>query len=143
MLIVVSVLIGLGSLAFILFLMLAWSNSWPETTGKLLNSATKMVRINGRDHYRLDVSYVFEVEGNRYESQTIKFLGGGLHKNEGEALKLLRSFDKDSLIVRYCPGRPAWSYLRSNKTLMVAMLICSAIAFLGAFLIYVLFVGVI
>lgn len=143
MLVMMSVLIGLGCLAFILFLMLIWSNSWSAVTGKLLNSATRMVRINGRDHYRLDVSYVFEVEGNQYESQTIKFLGGGLHKNEDEALKLLRSFDKGSLIVRYCPGRPAWSYLRSNKTLMIAMLICSAIAFFGAFLIYVLFVGAI
>ena len=73
MLIIVGVLIGLGSLAFILFLMLIWSNSWPVTTGKLLNSATRVVRINGRDHDQLNVSYTFEVEGGRYESQAIKF----------------------------------------------------------------------
>lgn len=136
-----GVLIGLGCLAFILFLMLIWSSSWPGTTGKLLNSATRMVRINGRDHYQLNVSYTFEAEGKRYESQTIKFLGGGLHKSETDALTLLKGFDKDSLIVRYCSGHPAWSYLRSNKALMIAMLICSAIAFFGAFLLYVLFVG--
>lgn len=141
MLVMMSVLIGLGCLAFILFLMLIWSNSWPITAGKLLNSATRMVRINGRDHYQLNVSYVFEAEGSRYESQAIKFLGGGLHKSEADAIELLRGLDKDSLTVRYCPARPTWSYLRPNKTLMIGMLVCSTLAFSGAFLLKILFVG--
>lgn len=139
MLIIVGVLIGLGILAFILFLMLIWSNSWPVTTGKLLDSATRMIRVNGREHYQLNVSYAFGAEGGQYESRTIKFLGGGLHKTEADALKLLEDIDKTPFVVRYCAGRPTWSYLRPNKRLMIAMPLCSLIAFSGAFLIYVLF----
>jgi hypothetical protein len=142
MLTTVGVLIGLGVLAFVLFLMLIWSKSWPVATGKLLSSATKMVRVNGRDHYQLNVSYAFEAEGERYEARSIKFLGGGLQKSEAAALKLFEDIDQTPFIVHYCPGRPAWSYLRPNKVLMIAMLLCSVVAFSGAFLIYVMFNGI-
>lgn len=142
MLIAVSVLIGLGCLSFVLFLTIIWSKYWPTATGKLLNAATRLVSINGRDHYQLIVSYSFEVEGERYESRSIQFLGGGLQKNEAAALKLLAGINKSPLLVRYCPRHPKWSYLLQNKILMVTMLLCSAIALSSALLLYLLFVGV-
>lgn len=142
MLTIVSMLIGLGCLAFILFLILIWSKSWPIASGKLLNSATRMLSVNGRDHYQLNVSYAFEAEGERHEARSIKFLGGGLHKNEAAALKLLEDIDQNPLIVHYCPGRPTWSYLVPNKVLMISMLLCSVVAFSGALLIYVMFIGI-
>lgn len=106
MLTTVGVLIGLGALAFVLFLMLIWSKSWPVATGKLLSSATKMVRVNGRAHYQLNVSYAFEAEGERHEARSIKFLGGGLQKSEAAALKLLEDIDQTPFIVHYVRGAP-------------------------------------
>jgi|SRR5690606_29418882 len=102
MLIIVSVLIGLGVLALIVFLALVWSNFWPDVVGKLMNSDSRLVRVNGRDYYQLNVSYVFQVESKQYESRSIMFLGGGLHKNEMDAFKRLEDINKEPFVVHYC-----------------------------------------
>lgn len=139
MLTIANVLIVLGSLAFILFLTLIWSNTWPAVAGHVLNSTVRTVRINGRDHHKVDVDYEYSINGQLYRSQTIKFLGGGLQKTEAEAQELLSGIGRDSCSVRYCPKRFTWSYLLSNKSLTYAMLICSITAFAGALLIYALY----
>lgn len=139
MLIVVGILIVLGVLAIVMLLMLIWSNTWPAVAGHVLNSTVRTVRINGRDHYKVDVDYEYSINGQLYRSQTIKFLGGGLQKTEAEAQELLSGIGRDSCTVRYCPKRFTWSYLLSNKPLTYAMLICSITAFAGALLIYALY----
>lgn len=139
MLMVVGILIALGIISIIMFLLLIWSNTWPAVAGRILNSAVRTVRIEGRVHHKVEVDYEYSTNGQLYRSQTIKFLGGGLQKTEAEAQELLKRIGQDSCTVRYCPQRFTWSYLLPNKLATYAMLICGCIAFAGALLIYALF----
>jgi hypothetical protein len=94
------------------------SLSWPETTGRIINSDVEVVthRSNDTDgfdstKYEVRVHYAYDVNGQAHESRRLRFGSSGF-KERSEANKFHRRFPSGKEVsVYYDPAKPTRAVL--------------------------------
>lgn len=134
-------LIILATLAVVFSVVLSfmvWSNYWPSVVGELIDSNHKVITMNGRTGYRIDVTYKFYVDQKKNVSNTLVLLGDGLHKSQSDAENVIDNLKSKPLAVFYCPMYPSISYIKRNTKHIPIITVTLIVTILAA-----VFVGII
>ena len=88
------------------------SLSWPETTGRIINSDVEVAhRSDDFTKYEVRVHYAYDVYGQAHESRRLRFSSNGFEERS-EANKLRRRFRSgEEVSVYYDPANPARAVL--------------------------------
>jgi hypothetical protein len=88
------------------------SLSWPETTGRIINSDVEVAhRSDDFTKYEVRVHYAYDVNGQAHESRRLRFGSSGF-KERSEANKLRRRFRSgEEVSVYYDPAKPTRAVL--------------------------------
>ncbi|MDF1755155.1 MAG: DUF3592 domain-containing protein [Verrucomicrobiales bacterium] len=114
------------------------SLKWPQTDGEIISSEVKKrVRQNANQSgvrrmlYKPEITYEFEVDGNRYESEKIAF-GDSSFFTKGPAAKIQSQYPVGKAVtVNVNPARPRQSVLEPGMTSKAWILPTVGIALTG------------
>ena len=115
--------------------------SWPTSTGVVTTSKLSS-KFVGVTEYSADIEYLFEVDGRKYSSDSIR-VRGDTNRHRWDVNALVRRYPVGkTVVVHYSPGDPTVSYLEAgpdfgNYVALVAPLFF-ALAFGYAFVAYLL-----
>ncbi len=112
------ILAMLGIISLALFLIMAWARSWPKVGIRIEHESIEDFTHNGRTLYLPAVSYTYEYNGVKFNSNSLSLFGSKRFSSRDEAEELLKF---DSAFV--CPVVPKISYLYQSATLRAGFII--------------------
>lgn len=108
------------------------SQNWPATKGMIERSEVVRQYSNRKTMYSADVVYSYTVEGQKYESNQVRFGGDVRSSSSSSAYKTSRGYPKGKTVdVYYNPKEPAVAVLEAGPNFYTYGLFYGGLGFLG------------